>query len=137
MWIAERIYEGRDKMVDIKEIKWRWLLAGAIGGTGMSAFMAWNGGLLKLYNDIPSLIGYLSVALLIYKISVKVVNRFFEWANYFSYELYLLHSLVYAIVAYMVAGKIPLVLMLVVSFVAAYVIAYVYRLLTKRIIIVK
>lgn len=137
MWIAEKIFEGKVKMVDIKEMKWHWQLVGAIGGMGLSAFMAWNGGLLKLYNDIPSLIGYLSVALLIYKIGVKVVNRFFEWANYFSYELYLLHSLVYAIVAYMVAGKIPLVLMLVVSFIAAYVIAYVYRLLTKRIIIVK
>ena len=132
MWIAKRIYEGRDKMVEMKEMKWRWLLLGAIGGMGLSAFMAWNGGLLKLYNDIPSLIGYLSVALLIYKVGIKVVNRFFEWANCFSYELYLIHSLVYAIVAYMVAGKMPLYLMLVVSFIAAYVVAYVYRLLTKR-----
>lgn len=137
MWIAKRINEGGCKILDVKEMKWRWLLAGAIGGMGLSAFMAWNGGLLKLYNDIPSLIGYLSVALLIYKIGVKVVNRFFVWANGFSYELYLVHSLVYAMVAYMVVGKIPFVLMMLISFVAAYVVAYVYRLLTKRIIIVK
>ena len=138
MWIAERINEGRCKIVDVREMKWWWLLlAGAIGGMGLSGFMAWNGGLLKLYNDIPSLIGYLSVALLIYKIGFKVVNRIFEWANGFSYELYLVHSLVYAIVAYMLEGIIPLGLMLVISFFAAYVVAYVYRLLTKRIIIVK
>lgn len=137
MWIAERINEGGSKIIDVREMKWWWLLASAIGGMGMSAFMAWNGGGLKLYNDIPSLMGYLSVALLIYKIGVMVVNRFFEWASGFSYELYLVHSLVYAIVAYMLAGKISLGLMLVISFLAAYVVAYVYRLLTKRIIIVR
>ena len=137
MWIADRIFEREYKMVEIKEMRWYWLMAGAIGGMGLSALMAWNGGWLKLYNDIPSLMGYLSVALLIYKIDVRLVNRFFEWANGFSYELYLVHSLVYAIVAYMITGKIPFYLMLIISFVTAYVASYVYCLFTKRIIIAK
>lgn len=44
MRIADRIYQGRGKMIDIKEMKWHWLLAGAIGGMGLSALMVWNGG---------------------------------------------------------------------------------------------
>ncbi len=133
MWIAERIFKGRLNLVDIKKMKWWWLLVGAIGGMGLSALMAWNGGWLKLYNDIPSLIGYLSVALLIYKISIKVVNRFFEWANSFSYELYLVHSLVFTIVAYIVAERMPSLFLFTVSIFAAYLFAYIYRKFTKKI----
>jgi peptidoglycan/LPS O-acetylase OafA/YrhL len=133
MWIAERINEGRCRMLDVKEMKWRWLLTGAMGGMGLSAFMAWNGGLLKLYNDIPSLIGYLSVALLIYKIGVKVVNRFFEWTSNFGYELYLLHSLVYVVVTHLLLSMLPIPVLLAIELVLAYIFAYFY----KRILIVQ
>ena len=130
MWIAERIFQGKCNLVDIKELKWWWLLVGSIGGMGLSALMAWNGGWLKLYNDIPSLIGYLSVALLIYKIGIIVVNRFFEWANSFSYELYLVHSLIF-VVAYFLKGTIPLYVEIVMSLIAAYVVGYYYSWLLK------
>ena len=133
MWIAERTFKGRLNLVDIKEIKWWWLLVGAIGGMGLSALMAWNGGWLKLYNDIPSLIGYLSLALLVYKIGNKIVNRFFKWANSFSYELYLVHSLVFTIVAYIVPERMPSLFLFTVSIFAAYLFAYIYRKFTKKI----
>jgi peptidoglycan/LPS O-acetylase OafA/YrhL len=99
---------------------------------GLSALMAWNGGWLKLYNDIPSLIGYLSVVLLIYKIGIKIVNRFFEWANSFSYELYLVHSLVFVIVAYYLKGIIPLYAEIVMSLIVAYVVGYYYSWFLKK-----
>lgn len=127
MWIAERcmMSDGKgERIMNIKNYRWWWLIIGAAGGMGLSAFMAWNGGILKLYNDIPSLVGYLSVALLIYKIGVKVVNKFFEWANSFSYELYLLHSLVFVVMGSVVVSRIPLTARLIVCLVAAYVVAY-------------
>jgi len=135
MWIAERCVKDdrRDRMLmDVSTYKWWWLLLGAAGGMGLSALMAWNGGVLKLYNDIPSLIGYLSVALLIYKVHVKVVNRFFEWANSFSYELYLVHSLVYVVVAYLFAAILPVPVLLTVKFAAAYLIAYGFKVLLQK-----
>ena len=110
-------------------MKWWWLLAGAVGGMGLSALMAWNGGWLKLYNDIPSLMGYLSVMLLIYKIGVKWVNRSFVWASGSGYELYLLHSLVFVIMAYCLKGVVPLYVLIPVSLIAAYTAGYGYSLL--------
>lgn len=120
--------DGRGRMLmDIRNYRWWWLLSGAVGGMGLSALMAWNGGILKLYNDIPSLAGYLSVALLVYKMGLKVVNRLFEWANRFSYELYLVHSLVFVIAAYLLAAILPVPALLAVKFVAAYAVAYGYK----------
>jgi peptidoglycan/LPS O-acetylase OafA/YrhL len=139
MWIAEKctVTTGLgERLMDIKTYKWWWLVLGAAGGMGLSAIMAWNGGVLQLYNDIPSLVGYLSVALLVYKSGIKMVTRFFEWANSFSYELYLTHSLVFTIIAYMVAGKLATYMVLMVSFVAAYIVAYLYRWLTRRIALI-
>ena len=136
MWIAERcmnMNDGRGKMLMyISTYKWWWLLLGAFGGMGLSAMMAWNGGILKLYNDIPSLIGYLSVALLIYKIGLKAVNRFFEWTNGFSYELYLMHSLVFAVIAYLFAEILPVPVLLTVEFTAAYLCAYGFKVLLQK-----
>lgn len=131
MWIAERIHEGKSKMVDVRKMKWLWLLLGAVGGMGLSAIMAWNGGWLKLYNDIPSLLGYLSVALLIYKFDIRWFNRFFEWANGFSYELYLIHSLVFAVIAYSLKGNVPLYLEILLCFIVAYIAGYCYSFLLK------
>lgn len=130
MWIAERcmmIGKKGECIMNIKTYRWLWLIIGAVGGMGLSAFMAWNGGVLKLYNDIPSLVGYLSVALLIYKAGVKVVNRFFEWTNSFSYELYLVHELVFGVVAYSIVSRLSQSALLVVEFVVAYMFAYGYK----------
>lgn len=55
MWIAERLFQGDwQNVMEGSGLKWWWLILGAVGGMGLSAFMAWNGGILKLYNDIPS-----------------------------------------------------------------------------------
>ena len=94
---------------------------------GLTGLMAWNGGVLKLYNDIPSLMGYLSAALILYKMGMGKVNRFFEWASGFGYELYLVHSLVFTIMTRLFATSIPLPVLLVSNFVAAYVLAYLYK----------
>lgn len=133
MWIAERclMSDGKgQRIMDIKSYRWWWLVLGAIGGMSLSAFMAWNGGVLKLYNEIPSLIGYLSFALLIYKTGFKKVNRFFEWTNNFSYELYLVHSIVFVVVGYLLTSRIsdfPILALLTIEFVIAYIVAYVYK----------
>lgn len=140
MYIADRcmMYDGRgEKLMDIKTYRWRWLILGAVGGMGASAFMVWNGGIMKLYNDIPSLVGYLSLALLIYKVGIKIINRFFECSSRFGYELYLLHSLVYVIVAYLFSSVLPIPVLLTIEFLLAYIIAYFYKYVLDKIKIVR
>lgn len=129
MYLAEKVMRenGRSALVDVSGMRWWWLIAGAVAGMGLSGFMAWNGGMLKLYNDIPSLVGFLSVLLMLYKLGW--VNRLFVWASGFSYELYLVHSLVFAIIAFALSGALPLCALLGVSLVAAYGVAYGYGLL--------
>lgn len=51
-------------------------------------------GYWKSYNDIPSLVGYMSMALMVYKLSTNWVNRFFQYTNKMSYEWYLIHILI-------------------------------------------
>ena len=122
--------------MDIILIKWWWLIVCAIGGMGLSGYMAWNDGVLKLYNDIPSMIGYLSLALIVYKTGV-VIKTFFEWSDEFSYELYLVHSLIFSIVFYYAAEKISLALKFFLGLIAAYIIAYCFRIITRKITITK
>lgn len=134
MWIAERIY-NQDEIGKIaiipKQWKWWWLFCSAALGMGLTGLMAWNGGLLKLYNDIPSLVGYLSVLLIVYKVGLRVVNRFFIWASGFSYELYLIHSLVFVVLTFYIADVVPVFLLLTINLVAAYVTGYGYNRLLR------
>ena len=99
---------------------------------GLSAFMAWNGGILKLYNDIPSLVGYLSVLLLIYKLCVRLINGFFVWASSFGYELYLAHSLVFVVLAFFSEDVLPVYMLLSVSLIMAYLVGYWYSCLLRK-----
>lgn len=121
----------------INQIKWWWLIGGVVVGMGMTGVMGWIGGVLKLYNDIPSLMGYLSLLLVVYKVSctfgwLSWIKKFFVWASGFGYELYLVHSLVYSISAWAMGDLFPLPVRIVVCFVMAYVVAYAYSWILKK-----
>lgn len=99
--------------------------------------MAWNDGSLKLFNDVPSLLGYTSILLVVYKISCRCVyltfiKKFFVWASGFGYELYLVHSLIYAIMIYFLIDIIPLLIWIPLSFFMAYAVAYGYSYIFKK-----
>ena len=125
MWLAEKYFECSDneKWFQIENIQWKWILIGAICGMCLSGFMGLKGGILKLYNDIPSLIGYLSCLLIVYKLGIKQINKFFVWASSFGYELYLVHSLTFVVLHTIIGGKLPLLMELLFCFVGAYVVA--------------
>ena len=130
MWIADKIF-NRDEIGKIAispgQWKWWWLLCSAAIGMGLTGLMAWNGGVLKLYNDIPSFVGYLAVLLIIYKAGIRIVNSFFIWASKFSYELYLVHSLVFVVLEFCLMDYIPLYLLLTICLVTAYVTGLCYH----------
>lgn len=135
MWLAQR-YAERPERFNIDLVKWIWILAGAVVGMGLTGFMGWEDGILKQYNDIPSLLAYVSCLLIVYKIShiVKAlgwISRFFIWTSGFGYELYLVHSLVYGVIGLVMGEVFPLPVRIVVSLVMAYAVAWGYSKVLK------
>ena len=112
--------------------QWRYLLFGIFVGMGLSGLMAWNGGAFKLYNDIPSLVGYISLALFIYKFAIPCINKLFSYTNRISYEWYLVHMLVYAILKYVLNGCLPVCFEVFACLLVSYGIAYLYNIFLKK-----
>ena len=140
MWLADKYENSSSKVNELlaepKNLKWPWLIVGAVVGMGLTGAMGWIGGILKLYNDIPSLMGYLSLLLIVYKASCTFecltwIKTFFTWASRFGYELYLVHSLVYVVMGYLLKGILPLPIWIVITFVTAYIIAWLYSTILK------
>ena len=92
--IAERLINGKD----IKIKKYVLLLVGFVG-----LFLA---GVLKMIdgpatavNDLFAACGYGSIALLIYSLNLKYINKIIIWISSISYEWYLVHMLVITILS--------------------------------------
>lgn len=124
MWLANRYYSSPESRINPQ---WSYVCGGVVIGMALAGFMAWNGGILKLYNDIPSLLGYLSLLLFIYKLGMPIVNRFFCYTNRISYEWYLVHCLAFAIVKTLLGGAMPVSMEMFLSFISSYIIAWIYN----------
>jgi len=110
----------------------KWLLAAlAIAGIAIAGFAGIKGGVLKLYNDIPSLVGYLCFALLIYSFGIKWINNFFTYTNRFSYEWYLVHILIFVCVFHFFGRTYPTA---IVALILSYGLAVVYNRVLKKIL---
>lgn len=125
MWLAEKVkYSKWDETRVMKKLKIWHLVVGMIVGMGLSALMAWNGGILKLYNDIPSLFGYGAMLLVIYKLSIKQINSFFEYTSKIGYEWYLVHTLTFLVFHHFLDGLLPVWIVLTLCLTASYVVAW-------------
>jgi peptidoglycan/LPS O-acetylase OafA/YrhL len=110
----------------------RYILLGlTIFGIGIMGYTGIKGGMLKLYNDIPTLIGYLSLALLIYSFGIKWLNRFFIYTCDFSYEWYLIHLLVFISSFHFLTSLLPSPFIAGIALIASYVLAIGYHRLLK------
>ncbi len=59
------------------------------------AYMALKGGDFgRIYNDFPALIGYSSLAIFIYMLKIKALNKFILYTGKISFALYLVHMLI-------------------------------------------
>ena len=132
MWIAEKVkLAGWTEEKVMTRLKIWHLLLTMCAGMGLSALMAWNGGMLKLYNDIPSLVGYTSILLIVYKFEIKLVNRFFCYTSKIGYEWYLVHSWSFIVVQHDVDGIMPIWMVLAVCLFASFFIAIGYDSILK------
>ena len=67
------------------------LPAAAVLGLGLQAAMAVRGGIVAAFNDIPGLIGYTSVVLILWQTGRRVLRPVFLWVDTISYEWFLVH----------------------------------------------
>lgn len=97
----------------------------------VTGYAGMKGGFLKMYNDVPSLLAYLSVALLAYRLAA--LRHFFSFTSKFSYEWYLVHILVFVCV-FRLLGHTTLHLAVVLSFacIASYGTAWLYGRILDR-----
>lgn len=127
MWIAEKFkYNNTNSKSIIKKLKARYLVTCIIIGMSLTGIMGWYGGIFKLYNDVPSLLGYISVLLLIYKMNIKWINKFFEFTNKISYEWYLIHGLTFIIVHNYFDDVLPLWSVILICLISSYFFAWLY-----------
>lgn len=112
--------------------KWKYLVSVCVVGMVLTGTMGWIGFPWKLYNDIPSLFGYISLALIIYKLHIVAVNHFFCYTNRFSYEWYLIHILVFQIVVQVTKGHVPVMIEIVLCLLLSYFAAMFYAKLWNR-----
>ena len=129
MWLAQKYFKNPKQNVIPQ---WRHIVGGIIIGMTLTGIMAWSGGVLKLYNDIPSLMGYLSVLLFIYKLNISAVNSFFSYTNRISYEWYLVHILAFGVVKYYLNGMLPCIIESASCLAISYMCAYLYDALLKQ-----
>jgi peptidoglycan/LPS O-acetylase OafA/YrhL len=130
MWLAKVYYEHPEK---IKIPSLTVLCIAALCGMALTGAAGFAGGIWKSFNDIPSLVGYMSLALIVYKIGFGWVNNFFEYTNQVSYEWYLTHILVFEIYFRYMLGLMPCYVDWGILMVASYVVAIGYNKIMKRI----
>ena len=100
MKMAE-IYHGNPKALEVPQ--WKYLLPLCV-----------------------AIVGYMSLALVIYKVGIKPLNRLLEWTNRFSYEWYLVHMFVFDIIFYCIGYKTPIVVVFMLCLLLSYSTAIAY-----------
>lgn len=91
-------YFDSDNVVKVSSIS---LYLIAVAGIGLQGAMGMATGGLKVFNDIPALLGYMSFFLILYKFSF--IRTLGLAVSYISYELYLIHILVLSTVFHFMA----------------------------------
>ena len=102
MKMAE-IYHGNPKALEVP--RWKCLFAVVYGRCGVDRHNGLCGVAMETLQWYTSLMGYMSLALIIYKVGIKPLNRLLEWTNRFSYEWYLVHMFVFDIIFYCIGYK--------------------------------
>jgi peptidoglycan/LPS O-acetylase OafA/YrhL len=78
----------------------------SIGGIACYGVMALEFGAYgRLLNDVPALVGYTCLSILIYRLGIGLLNRFVLFASKFSYALFLVHILVLQLIV-LLAGRL-------------------------------
>ncbi len=120
--VAEKIFNGKEYKLPIGT-----LFFTAFIGLLLQASMSVLGDSISVFNDIPAFLGYISLALLLS--CVKPVRWIVQKVSYYSYELFLVHILVYTVIMHFVKAYPFLIRFCtaVICFCLSFVVAYYYK----------
>ena len=116
------------------EIKLWNLIIIAVAGLAFQFVMAKLAESLKIFNDVPGLIGFTALAILIYQI--RPIKCFINKISIVSYEWFLVHILVFDTIIYFVKPLTFLhsIIFGLISLILSYVLAVLYKLLLDKIV---
>jgi len=102
--VLAKLYKEKNKRIWLQSNL--VLISVAIGGILLMALMALKGGRIgQTFNDIPASIGYASLAAFIFSVSssiIKPLKQFLIYIGHISYELYLVHMIIYLLLNSMI-----------------------------------
>lgn len=127
MKLAELYFENP---ANLKIPSLKILIITSIIGTLLTGITGIKGGWFKTFNDIPSLMGYLSILLITYKIFPKGWKKFIFFTNKISYEWYLVHVLIFTC-CFKLLPTNDILLSMIISLSASYLMAYLYSRVLK------
>ncbi len=130
MVIASLIHSGYKFNYNIKSIY--ILLTGIVCCATYGAMVFLLGDIGKLFNDVPALIGYSSIAIWLYLAGNKWANNFFLFTGKISYSLYLLHSLIWGLIN-LIFPNLAMPLILVIALLISYLSSYYYQISINKI----
>lgn len=119
MYFAQLMYFK--KMIKIPK---NYLIILGFLGLFVAAIIKLNGNGLAVFNDFFAVVGYGGIALYIYSLNIKKVNSFLNIVSFISYELYLVHILVYVSLKQVINNTIILI---VLSFIISIFVAFTYK----------
>lgn len=125
--IAEYLKSGKSIT-----IKTQWLIVIGIIGIGIAGVAKIVGGFFTAFNDIFASFGYGAIALFIYAMGCSAINKFIFFTSKISYELYLVHILVFSTMSIFTAN---ILLRIVISLIISYLLAIVVNHFMKKLII--
>ena len=117
--IAEYLKSGKSIT-----IKTQWLIVIGIIGIGIAGVAKIVGGFFTAFNDIFAAFGYGAISLFIYTMGCSAINKFIFFTSKISYELYLVHILVFSTIRLFVPN---FVFSIILSVFTSYVIAFGYQ----------
>lgn len=112
--IADKLFEETGEI----KIRNSVLAIITVFGIAMEGILGTIGGPLKAFNDIPALFGYTALGLIIWQIIC--INKPICFFGEISYEWYLVHMLVFAIICGIISGYLGAIIALTMSVLLAY-----------------
>jgi peptidoglycan/LPS O-acetylase OafA/YrhL len=107
---------------------WHFLLMAGFCLPAYALLALKAGNIGKVFNDIPALIGYLAIAVFIYNLKLKPLNKFLLHTSKISYSFFLIHILINTLIINLSKSyNLPVNLItILISFLISYVLAHLF-----------